>query len=134
VIDLTTSRDVFLAGEEFEVALATRTAAGLPVGQPLKLEVRRLTKTGDSVAEQIVEDHAVKTGDTDGIARVTLQFAAAGQYRLRARGEDHWGNLVVRQRDLLVSGDDDRTRLRLLVDERKWQVGDRLDATIHWRE
>ena len=80
-VDVTTTRDVFLANEEFEVALATRSAEGKPVGQQLNLEVRRLTKAGDNVSEQLVEDHAVTTSDTDGTARVTLQLAAAGQYR-----------------------------------------------------
>jgi hypothetical protein len=32
-VDVTTTRDVFLANEEFEVALATRDAEGKPVGQ-----------------------------------------------------------------------------------------------------
>lgn len=133
-VDVTTTRDVFLANEEFEVALATRSAEGQPVGQQLNLEIRRLTKVGDRVTEQIVEDHVVATSDTDGTARVTLQLAAAGQYRLRATGEDRWGNSVGGQRDLLISGDDDRTRLRVLVDDRAWQVGDRADVTLHWRE
>ena len=51
-----------------------------------------------------------------------------------ASGEDRWGNQVGQQRDLLVSGDDDRTRLRVLVDDRAWHVGDRAEVILHLRE
>jgi uncharacterized protein YfaS (alpha-2-macroglobulin family)/TolA-binding protein len=132
--EVTTTRDVYLANEEFPVMLATRDAVGKPVSQPLTLEVRRFTKVGGVDVEQFVEDHAVTTGETDGIARVNLQLGTTGQYRLRVRGEDGRGNSVSGQRDLAISGEDDPQRLRILVDDHAWRVGDRAEVILHWRE
>ncbi|MBM4089095.1 MAG: hypothetical protein FJ276_06645, partial [Planctomycetes bacterium] len=133
-VDVSTPRDVFLANEAFDVTLAARDAEGKPVSQPLNLEVYRLTKVGDTEVEQAVQGHAVNTGEPDGVARKTLQLAATGRYRLRVSGEDRRGNQIGEHHDVQISGEDDPTRLRILLDDRVWRVGDRAEVVLHWRE
>ncbi len=133
-VDVSTPRNLYLTDEEFNVVLTTRSAEGKPVGQPFNLELCQLTKAGNILSEQVIDEYSVVTNEADGTATVALKVETAGQYRLRATGEDPQENPVIGQRDVVISGDDDRTRLRLLVDDRRWRVGDRAEVTLHWRD
>jgi len=133
-IQLGTVRDVFVAGETFEVTVTTKDAERKPAGQKLNLKVLELTTVEGKVGERPVEEHAIETAVEDGTARQTLKLAEGGRYRLRAEGQDRWGNPVSSWIDVLVSDDEDRVRLRILADRHTYKVGDSAEVTLHWRE
>ncbi len=133
-IRLGTVREVFIAGETFELTIMTKDPAEKPIGQRLTLRVMELTTVEGKVGERPVEEHAVQTADNDGRARVTLKLDRGGRYRLRAEGVDRWGNAVSGQMDVLVSDDHDRVRLRILTNRQTFKVGDTAEVVLHWRE
>jgi len=133
-IGLATGRDVFVAGESFEVTITTKDAERKPVGQELRLKVAKVTTVEGKVGERPVEEHAVQTAVEDGIARQTLTLEEGGRYHLRAEGQDRWGNPISGYLSVLVSDDKDRVRLRILADRHTYKVGDDAEVTLHWRE
>ena len=133
-IQLGTVRDIFVAGETFEVTVTTKDAERKPAGQKLNLKVLELTTVEGKVGERPVEEHAIETAIEDGVARQTLKLAKGGRYRLRAEGQDRWGNPVSSWIDVLVSDDEDRVRLRILADQHTYKVGNGAEVTLHWRE
>ncbi len=132
-VQLETVRDVYVAGESLELAITTKDAGGKPTSQKLNVTVLELTTVEGKVGERPVEQHAVETAQTDGTARQTLKLEQGGRYRLRAAGEDRWGNPVSGQIDLLVSDEQDRVRLRILADQHTYKVGDDAEVALHWR-
>jgi len=133
-IALATGRDVFVAGETFEVTVTTKDAEGKPAGQKLRLKVAEVTNVEGKMGERPVEEHAIETAVGDGIARQTLELANGGRYHLRAEGQDRWGNPVSGHLYVLVSDNEDRVRLRILADRHTYKVGDNAEVTLHWRE
>lgn len=133
-IQLAAERDVFVAGESFEVTVTTKDAERKPVGQELRLKVAKVTTIEGKAGERPVEEHAVQTTVEDGIARHTLTLEEGGRYHLRAEGQDRWGNPVSGYLSVLVSDDEDRVRLRILADRHTYKVGDDAAVTLHWRE
>lgn len=132
-VELKTKRDVLVAGEPFELSMTTRDVAGQPTGRKLKLEVLELTHVEGKVGERLVEEHEVETA-TDGTARLTLQLDSGGQYRLRAEGVDRFHNPVSAVAAVVVSGEKDDVRLRILADRHTFKAGDTAEITLHWRE
>ena len=133
-IQLGTHRDVMVAGETFELNIETKDAAGKPTQQTLNLKVLKLTTVDGKVGDHLVEEYEVQTADEDATARKSLTLDTGGRYRLRAEGQDRWGNPVSGQIDLLVSDDEDRVRLRILADQHTYKVGDDAEVTLHWRD
>ncbi len=138
-IELGAARDTFVAGEEFELTIATKDATGQPTARQLDLRVLKLSTVDGKVNELPVEDHVVKTATGEnsavhGVAKHTLLLPKRGRYRVRAEGEDRWGNRVRSQFDLVVSDTDDSVRLRILADQQVFRVGDQATVTLHWRE
>ncbi|MBN2024624.1 MAG: tetratricopeptide repeat protein [Pirellulales bacterium] len=133
-ISLKTVRPVYVAGETFEVTLATRDAEGKPLGQKLELKVFERTTVEGKVGEKLVETHPIESDAKDGTARATLKLAGGGQYLLRAEGTDRFGNPISGQHIVQISDDKDEIRLRILADEHTYKVGDTARVTLHWRE
>ena len=106
-IGLETTRQVFLAGETFDVRVTTADAADRPSAEKLLLKVVRVRQAfqpdrePDKVRlesltynrEELVEEHPLATA-ADGTARQTLKLAKGGVYSIRATGTDRFGNSI----------------------------------------
>lgn len=133
-LSLSTVRDVYIAGETFEVTVTARDAEGEPTSRDLTLHVLRQTTTSRKTGEVEVESHPLQTDARTGEARVTLKLAQGGAYILRAEGIDQFGNPVTGQTNVNISDEKDAVRLRILADRHTYKVGDTAQVQIHWRE
>jgi uncharacterized protein YfaS (alpha-2-macroglobulin family)/tetratricopeptide (TPR) repeat protein len=137
-----TNRDVFLAGETFDVSVTTTDAAGKKTGEKMTLAVVERTTSlrprrgapANEIGERTVEELHVTTDKASGTGRATVKIASAGTYVLRATGTDRFGNPVSAERAVTISGDDDTVRLRILSDRHHYKAGDVAGVQIHWRD
>jgi len=128
-----TVRDVYLAGETFELKVTAADAEGKPIEQPLTVDVLRHTEIDGRQGEVSVGKHELKTA-ADGVARQTLQLAEGGSYTLRIGGVDRFQNAIETEVEVRISDDKDNVRLRILADQHTFQVGDTAQLRLHWRE
>jgi tetratricopeptide (TPR) repeat protein len=135
-INLETIRQVYVAGETFEVSLKATDAEGKPVAQKLVLNVLEKTKLPNgSTGERLVgKPQELATAEKDGIARATLKLEDGGRYVLRAEGIDRFKNPITGECPVRVSDDKDEVRLRVLADKHTFKVGDTAAVQLHWRE
>ncbi len=127
-----TSRDVYLEGESFDVAVETRAPDGSPVAQNLRLRVLRRESRGDTWAEVEVGSHAVSTDDT-GHARRNIQVEKGGSYTLRVEGQDRFRQPISAERLVTISGAEDEIKLRWLSETQQLRVGERHRLVLHNR-
>ena len=132
-VQVSTVREVFIAGETFEVTVETHDAEGKPASRKLALEVLEKTEVEGKVGERLVETHTIQTGEKDGQGRLTIKIEKGGRYALRAEGTDRFGNPVSGERLVQISGQDDQVRLRILADRHTFRVGEKADVRLHWR-
>ncbi len=131
---LETTRGVVLAGEPFDVTLRAREPDGDPAERAMKLSVlRRESRERGRWIERLVETHDLATDAQDGEAHRALTIAKGGHYVLRAEGTDRFGNPVHATLSLLVSGDEDDVKLRLLADDLRLEVGADARVVLHNR-
>src|SRR5690606_16426261 len=76
----------------------------------------------------------VESDEKTGKARQTLRIEKPGRHILRATGTDRFGNEVSGSHVVMISGDDDRIRLRILAEQQHYNVGDTASVQLHWRE
>ena len=57
-----------------------------------------------------------------------------GRYIVRVAGTDRFGNPIVADRSLLISGKKDETKLRLLADRQRYKVGEEASVNLHSRD
>ncbi|GAA4459983.1 tetratricopeptide repeat protein [Novipirellula rosea] len=133
-IAASTTRDVFLNGESFETLFKVSDPAGKPIETPLSVEVFMQTVTDGRPGEKLVERHDLSSDDDDGEARLTLNLDEPGIYVIRATGTDQFQNRISGENRIRISGDKDTTRLRILADRHRYQVGDKAAVNLHWRE
>jgi uncharacterized protein YfaS (alpha-2-macroglobulin family)/TolA-binding protein len=130
---LAAARDVVLADQPFNVKLTTRSPAGEAVARELDLSVlRRETARNGRVSEVLVSRQPLATDD-EGVASATLTLARGGDYVLRAEGSDRFGNPVIASDTLVVSGEDDDVRLRVLTDDLALELGEDVTVQLHDR-
>ncbi len=129
-IDLTTARDVVLDGETFAIEARTIDALGEPTGQDLAVTVLKRVEQAGRVTEREVDKQAIKTDPKTGKSSLdlTIDDEDGGSFVVRAAGTDRFGNPIVADRPLTVSGKKDPARLRLLADRTTWKVGE--EATV----
>jgi uncharacterized protein YfaS (alpha-2-macroglobulin family)/outer membrane protein assembly factor BamD (BamD/ComL family) len=134
-IGVSTLRPVYIAGETFDATVAVRDPAGKPVGTALTFEVFEVTPAarGLPAGERLVQTHEAKSEEKTGQAQQTVRVEKAGRYLLRATGTDRFGNPVSGAAQLIVSGDEDRVRLRILADKHHYKVGETGKVQLHWR-
>ncbi len=130
---VSTRRDVFVAGETFEVQVSASDAEGKPLAEKLRLRVFERTHVAGQTGERELQVHEVTTGES-GTGLVTLRFEQGGTLVLRAEGTDHFGNLISGETVVTVSDDKDRVRLRILADRHTFKVGETARVQLHWRE
>ena len=134
-IRLATTRDTYLDGESFAMKVDASDALGKPVGQPLTVAVvKRIVRNGE-VSERQVSEQAivtdVKTGEFS--AQVKVDDPDGGPYVLRVFGKDRFGNVIVADLVLTISGKADEMKLRLLADRLTYKVGESARVTLHSR-
>lgn len=129
-ISIALRRQVVLAGESFPVTLRTIGATGEPTGRKLRLEVLRIVQRGATWSETRERTLDAETSAADGSAQLVLALEAGGNYTLRAFGEDRFGNTIVADVAVFVSGEEDETKLRVLADRTRLEVGETLRAQV----
>ncbi len=134
-INLSTTRDTYLDGESFAVKAATVDAQGKPTGQALTLAVIKRVNVGGRITERRVSEVQVATDPTtgEGSASIRVDDADGGAFVVRASGTDRFGNAVVDDRALYISGKQDETKLRILADRQTFKVGETAAVVVHGR-
>jgi len=123
----TTPHDVVLAGDSFPVAVHTSAPDGEDVGRELVVELlRRESVPGGLWREVVLDTRTVTTDAEDGHAHLVFAVEEGGNHHVRAAGTDRFGNPVTSELTVFVSGDEDSTRLRLLAESTRGEVGDAL--------
>ncbi|HWE40054.1 MAG TPA: MG2 domain-containing protein, partial [Isosphaeraceae bacterium] len=134
-IGLRTTRDVYLDGESFLLRASTFDAQGEPTGQTLSVSVlKRVTQAGRTAEREVSRKEVTtdpKTGE--GSASLKVEDEPGGSFVVRVAGTDRFGNPVVADRELTISGKKDETRLRLLADRQAYQVGEEASVNLHSR-
>jgi len=125
-------RDVVLAGESFPVSVTTTAASGEPVAREMRLDLLERKSERGRWTETKVQSHDFETGE-EGTGAVSLAVADGGRYLVRVFGKDRFGNTIVAEQALFVSGEEDQVKLRLLVDDPELEVGETLRADLHNR-
>src|SRR5262249_14771591 len=77
----------------------------------------------------------VKTDAKTGQGRVTFKAEddQGGSYLVRVAGTDRFGNPVVADHALTISGKKDATKLRILADRQTYKVGEEASVNVHSR-
>jgi len=134
-IDLATPRDVYLDGETFALAATTLDAQGEPTGRELRVSVLKQVAQAGRITEREVSRAILTTDKDTGRGRVALKVEdeRGGAFLVRAAGTDQFGNPVVADRALTISGKDDDQRLRLLTDRQTFKVGETAAVNLHSR-
>ncbi len=134
-IDLATNRDVYLDGETFALNAATLDAQGKPTGRELRVSVLKRVNQGGRVTEREVSKHVLTTDKETGKGTIPLKVEdkEGGSFVVRLAGTDPFGNPIVADHPLEISGKDDETRLRLLADRMSFKVGETASVNLHSR-
>ena len=134
-IALRTSRDVYIDGESFGLDVTSTDALGEPTGQELKLAILKRVEQAGRQVERQVKAMPVTTDPKTGQVRVPLSIEddKGGTYVLRASGTDRFGNPIVEDRLVTVSGKEDGEKLRLLADRTTFKVGEQATVNLHSR-
>ncbi|MFK8114594.1 MAG: tetratricopeptide repeat protein [Rubripirellula sp.] len=127
-------RNVYLSGESFETLFKVADPAGDAVGTKLKIEVFRHTRNAGQQGQELIETQEAASDNETGETRQSLTLDDAGTYSIRATGTDQFGNQVSGENRIVISGDKDATRLRILADQHSFEVGDQAEFNLHWRE
>jgi uncharacterized protein YfaS (alpha-2-macroglobulin family)/TolA-binding protein len=135
-IGLKTARDVYLDGESFPLEVVTTDAQGQPTGQALSATVVKQIVAAGQVTERDVQTKSVTTDAKSGRGLLTLRIddAEGGPYILRVAGTDRFGNPIVSDHAVSVSGTKDMTKLRLLADRQQYKVGEEAAVNLHSRQ
>lgn len=134
-IELHSKRDVYLDGESFLLETTTNDVQGKPTGETLNVAVlKRVTQAG-RVTEREVLRKSLKTDPETGRGETSIKVDddQGGAFVLRVTGTDRFGNPVVADRVLTISGKKDETKLRILADRQSFKVGEEATVNLHSR-
>lgn len=134
-IEVGTSRDVYLDGESFQVRATTVDPQGTPSGQTLSAALVKLVTHANVTTEREAARKAVVTDPKTGRGTVVLKSddEQGGSYLVRVSGTDRFGNPVVADRALTISGKSDDETLRILADRQTYKVGEEATVNLHSR-
>ncbi|MDR3636348.1 MAG: MG2 domain-containing protein, partial [Isosphaeraceae bacterium] len=134
-ISLKTTRDVYLDGESFQLIATTHDAQGEPTGETLNVSVLKQVNQAGRATEREVVRKPLKTDPKTGRGSLSLQVddEQGGSFVVRVAGTDRFGNPVVADRALTISGKKDETKLRLLADRQTYKVGEEASVNLHSR-
>lgn len=131
--EILTLRDLYLAEEPVEFTVRAENLKGEPIAQDMTVTALLRTRDDGRWAETRIESADVKTGEKDGAARASFKLTKGGSYVLRAEGKDQFGHVVSAETALMVSDDEDDTRLRLFTGKQHYKVGDAMSLDVHAR-
>ncbi len=134
-ISLDTTRDVYLDSESFTLRAETATAQAEPTGEALAISVLKQIEQGGRITEREVLRKDLKTDAKTGKGSLDLKVEdeQGGRYLIRALGTDRFGNPVIAERTLSISGTKDETRLRILTERQTYKVGEEASVNVHGR-
>jgi len=134
-IDLETGRDVYLAGESFDLRATTVDALGEPTGQELRVSLlKRIDQAGRFIEREVArETVATDPKSGRGSASLNVKDEEGGSFVVRVAGTDRFKNPVVAERSLTISGKEDETKLRILADRQSFKVGEDAKVNLHSR-
>ncbi len=134
-IDVRTGRDVYLDGESFAAEIETTDPLGKPVGESLSATLVKRVKIEGRITEREVARKSVKTDTKTGRGSVTFRAddAQGGSYLVRVAGKDRFETPIIADRALMISGQQDETKLRLLTDRVRYKVGEEASIHLHSR-
>jgi tetratricopeptide (TPR) repeat protein len=135
-ISLDTTRSVYLDGESFQVKVDTTDAQGKPTGASLSAALVKQIAGPAGVTEREVERKPVATDSKTGRGSIGFRAddAQGGQYIVRVAGTDRFGNPIVADRPVIISGKKDETKLRILADRQRYKVGEEASVNLHSRD
>ena len=84
-------------------------------------------------AEIIIQEHSLQTDSQTGTGTIQLTLNTGGVFKIRASGTDRFGQAVVGSRNITISDDRDKTKLRIFSERTKTQVGATERLRIHSR-
>jgi TolA-binding protein len=92
-------------------------------------------RTNGQIVEREVSKLTLRTAADTGAGSVTIKIDddEGGPYILRLSGTDRFGNPVIAERAVLISGSKDADRLRLLSDRLRFRVGEPARVNLHNR-
>lgn len=125
-IELNTARTVYLDGESFPLEVRTADPLGKPTAEALTVSVLKRVEQAGRLTERQVQQEAVRTDARTGQAVLPLRIddKQGGSYIIRVAGTDRFGNPIVEDRALSISGREDAEKLRLLADRLTFRVGE----------
>lgn len=125
-------RSVYLSGEPFDAVVEIVDRSGKPLGRKGTARLLRYETTGKGGhrVEVEVSKSSFETSSADG--RTTLKFRAkkGGNYVVRVEAKDRFGTVVTDETGVLISGDDDEVKLRLLSDRQHYRVGETVRVKV----
>src|SRR5262249_44489644 len=135
-IDVHTARDVYLDGESFRLDTTTEDAQGQPVGESLSVAVLKRVEQAGRLSEREVSRKELKTDAKSGKGSIALKVEdeQGGSFIVRVSGKDRFGNAVVSDRALTISGKKDETKLRILADRQTYKLGEEASVNLYSRE
>ncbi len=134
-VDLATTRTVYLDGETFALDATTLDAQGKPTGRELRVSVLKQVSRNGQITEREASRHVLTTDKETGKGTLSIKVEddRGGDYVVRAAGTDQFGNPIVADRAVEISGKEDETRLRLLTDRQSFKVGEPATVNLHSR-
>ena len=88
------------------------------------------------MTEREIERKPLATDAKTGRGSLTFRVddTQGGRYIVRVAGTDRFGNPIVADRVLTISGKKDETKLRLLADRQRFKVGEEASVNLHSRD
>ncbi|MBM3333069.1 tetratricopeptide repeat protein, partial [Candidatus Sumerlaeota bacterium] len=121
---VSTTRNVYLAGEKFDVTVKATDLLGEKTTATVALHVVKMETVDGRATEKEVSRHELRFGKEKGEGAVAVQAADGGSYVIRAEANDRFGTPVTAQKPLFISGDKDTVMLRVLADRETFKVGE----------
>ena len=96
----------------------------------------KLIESAGRITERETERKQLATDAKSGHGSAAFQIddRDGGRYLLRVAGTDRFGNPIVADKPLAISGKKDETKLRLLADRQRFKVGENAGVNLHSRD
>ena len=111
---------------------SARTVQGDPTEQALNISVlKRINKDGQVIEREVSKEKLTtdkKTGEAS--IRLKIDDEEGGSFVVRASGTDQFGNPIVSDRVLTISGKKDEIKLRLITDRTSFKVGETAEVRL----
>ena len=136
-IGLSTTRDVYLDGESFQLQVDHDRRAGRadrPVALGRARQAGRRPRAGSPSARSSASRSRPIPRPGMGRSASGSTTPQGGRYVVRVAGTDRFGNPIVADRVLTISGKKDETKLRLLADRQRYKVGEEASVNLHSRD